>query len=754
MTTTVTLSVSDDFSRVLDAFVQKTSQAENESGKLANKLNETDAASQKLNNDLQGHNSTLAQTSSQTQQGSLRFTEFSSALGLAQQGLSAIKGAYENVITPALELSDQVRRLNRDIGATPEEASKLIYAAGQMGISTQTLTTALDQAIKKGHQPTIENLAKAADAYNAIQDPIQRTKFLQDEFGRSGAQLGELMQQGADGIRALGNEAQNTGAVLDSQGVASLHDFEMATKSLDASWLGLKVTIAEAAAPILDVAVKDLTSHVQVITMATKAYADGKIGLQEYLQFMMELEAKGIMPANDVLDRLSNRLNGAKASTLDASIATDAYAQSLLGFTHVVDYANSVYDTSEERVRAQAVAYRYWADSADLVAKSMQENQAAQDKLINQATAAGVAGTITKNAETYSHVLQTNSEKIADLRAEIAKYTAAQGENITVVNKGQYSAEQLAVAQERLRIAEERLATGHYKTQAALDTATLSVRTAQDAVDKMAGHMGDATTTTADYSKKIGEDQKALDELTLANGRAEEAMHKANKEFVFQELKASGLAGKPLQDLALALGLIDKPTYEATLKLEGLKTALDQGKLSQDAFDTSVGLVVDGLNGVKPIIDKMPAELQPATDAYWSAAGAANALAVNIGSIPTEVTSHINIYHDDYYTSHGAPGLPPPNPHDNPGGGHAGGANFVVPPGYPNDTYPMRVQSGEHVIVIPAGGGGGGGNMSIGSVNIHAAPGQSGEQLWAMVKAAAARELRSQSLAGAAVMGT
>jgi hypothetical protein len=35
------------------------------------------------------------------------------------------------------------------------------------------------------------------------------------------------------------------------------------------------------------------------------------------------------------------------------------------------------------------------------------------------------------------------------------------------------------------------------------------------------------------------------------------------------------------------------------------------------------------------------------------------------------------------------------------------GADFTVPPGYDNDSYPMRVESGEHVTVTPAGGGGG-----------------------------------------------
>jgi hypothetical protein len=46
--------------------------------------------------------------------------------------------------------------------------------------------------------------------------------------------------------------------------------------------------------------------------------------------------------------------------------------------------------------------------------------------------------------------------------------------------------------------------------------------------------------------------------------------------------------------------------------------------------------------------------------------------------------------------------------------GAASGADFVVPPGYPNDSYRMGVQSGEHVQVTPAGQSGGiSGGMTI-----------------------------------------
>jgi antitoxin component HigA of HigAB toxin-antitoxin module len=84
--------------------------------------------------------------------------------------------------------------LGRTIGATPEEASKLIQAADDVQISYETLTTALEAAIRKGVEPTIEGLGGLADQYNAIQDPIERTKFLMDNFGRSGADLAPLME--------------------------------------------------------------------------------------------------------------------------------------------------------------------------------------------------------------------------------------------------------------------------------------------------------------------------------------------------------------------------------------------------------------------------------------------------------------------------------------------------------------------------------------------------------------------------------
>jgi hypothetical protein len=78
------------------------------------------------------------------------------------------------------------------------------------------------------------------------------------------------------------------------------------------------------------------------------------------------------------------------------------------------------------------------------------------------------------------------------------------------------------------------------------------------------------------------------------------------------------------------------------------------------------------------------------------------------------------------------------------GPGYASGANFIVPPGYPNDTFPMRVQSGERVIVQPAAEASKSDSGSGVTINntINAAPGMDANALAAIVSQRITRQLR------------
>jgi hypothetical protein len=76
--------------------------------------------------------------------------------------------------------------------------------------------------------------------------------------------------------------------------------------------------------------------------------------------------------------------------------------------------------------------------------------------------------------------------------------------------------------------------------------------------------------------------------------------------------------------------------------------------------------------------------------------------ALSLAAIPSDVSTTVTTN----FVSTGAPAGPgpwhTPGMSDYHGGGYANGADFIVPPGYPNDSYAMRVQSGEHVQVTPA----------------------------------------------------
>ena len=165
-------------------------------------------------------------------------------------------------------------------------------------------------------------------------------------------------------------------------------------------------------------------------------------------------------------------------------------------------------------------------------------------------------------------------------------------------------------------------------------------------------------------STSVGAQNVALYELATTEDLLRLGSEKLTAEFIFQQA-AAGL------DSAAALQL-----------------GLDMGVLSQSTVDT-----VTKLDALKQVYDK---NADGAIDAKEAARGYANevkSLANQIDNLKDKV---VNVYvkvHDQGTLPEG---------HTGPGGsspGYASGGYLIAPPGYPNDSYPMRVQSGQRVIV-------------------------------------------------------
>jgi len=197
----------------------------------------------------------------------LGFATFSGAI------LAAGK-ALKDTINDTVAYAEEVRQLSRTIGATPEDASKLIQAADDVKISFNTMQTAMQIAIRNGLDPTIDGMGRLADQYVAIEDPIARSKFLLDTFGRSGGEMAALMEIGADGIKELGAAAEETGLVLNEEAIKATRDYEIAVDNLQDKLNGMAISIGLKVIP----SITNLTNALGKSTIGTDLLAETLAG--------------------------------------------------------------------------------------------------------------------------------------------------------------------------------------------------------------------------------------------------------------------------------------------------------------------------------------------------------------------------------------------------------------------------------------------------------------------------------------------
>lgn len=700
----------------------------------------------------------------------------SAMMGLAGAGIAvglavgAAKGVLDNTVGSAVSLGDEVRKLQFETGASADSASKLAYAADVTGVGVDSLsrginiaTRALESNKSLGIEPNIDGLAKLSDMYLQIEDPIQRNAFLLHEFGRSGADLAPLMALGSDGIKALGDQAQLTGNVLDQQAVTSLHNYEVQVNQLTIDTKGLGVAMGVELVPAATRVVDGALNLTHTLDLVNAAQKDGIITAFGQTTIFAEL-ATGTRTLKSVYDELAPKVEQINNDMANGADASDRAAQSA---KYLADTQAAASDTTITMAdNTSVLTDRYGV--ANLGAQALADATAKltvdqQDATATFELQAGMAGTVTKAEQSYSDTVEADAPKLAKLRAELAQYTAAQGENVVVVDKGKYSAEDLDKAQTQLQIAEERLAETHSKSKATLDSLALSVQTAQDRVDKMTAGQATASTTTADYTTKIAALKAQIDPLVAAEGAAKDAIDKATASLLYQAV-SSNLPIEAQTKLAHSLGLMSDADYNLTVQAEALKAEYLAGKITIDQLDSSLAALKYNTENASAAVVPLAGHMGDAGSQAGAAAGQIGNLneqiaalhdkTVNI-TVNQKTNASANVYETGIPPAGGNSGsasTPPAGGQVWPGG--ASGLSMDVPAGYPDDTFYVRASSNEHVeITSPGQSGRGGGGMSIGAIHIHADSADSGQAIWNKVKAAAARETRAQTMAGIQAAG-
>lgn len=203
--------------------------------------------------------------------------DLKAGLDMAGNAIGKVTDFVKDAVEGTMKYAAEVRDLSRAIGANAEEASSLIQVADDVNVSVGTLEAAFKAAIKNGIQPNISTLAKLSDEYNAIQDPIQRSQFAMQKFGRAGLEMGKLLEQGGDAIKAAAREAKNLGLTLDDKAVKAARDLEINMDNLGDKLEAFKTKVGNAVIPVLN----DAANTLDLITDGSNHMSDAFLASQE-----------------------------------------------------------------------------------------------------------------------------------------------------------------------------------------------------------------------------------------------------------------------------------------------------------------------------------------------------------------------------------------------------------------------------------------------------------------------------------------
>lgn len=379
-------------------------------------------------------------------------------VGLAMGAFTALAGVgytlnkvYQGTTKVFVDYAAQVRDVQRITGMGAEQTSRLIQAADDLGISFESLSKSMWAASKQGIDTSIESLASMADEYVALGSAAEQAEFLAKKFGKSGAEMGKLMEKGGEGVRAYTDAIQGA-LVLTDEAVRAAREHEMAVDELGDTWQALKVSVGQ-------FTVGPLTKGLQSLNEQIKEEGIIGIGTADILQILWASFKKGedttdsatrsyMAWAEAVGNGTSNMEDAAKAAeelaskqemVLDVAFqlqsATDSYDEKLEDLTEKQKAAQGAWDTANQQynqgkigvdeLNAANITYQNtMQETGSGINKLAAEHEMAMNRIVfsilqSQAAAEGLSASESKALLQIAVKLKLLDQNTADLATDM-----------------------------------------------------------------------------------------------------------------------------------------------------------------------------------------------------------------------------------------------------------------------------------------------------------------------------------------------
>lgn len=201
-------------------------------------------------------------------------TTESSGLTMGKALAGAATAATAFAVASSKAFSDagvEVLKLQRVVGGTPEEMSRLRFAVKQSGVDFDGFTKAIGVASKKlasskdtlaqfgieangtdgKLRPMSALLPEIADKFARMSNTSEKAALAQQLFGKAGMDMLPFLNRGSAGIAELMAKTDEYGQVLSGEQLQAIKDNKVAQRELGAAFEGLQIQVGTAVLPIM-----------------------------------------------------------------------------------------------------------------------------------------------------------------------------------------------------------------------------------------------------------------------------------------------------------------------------------------------------------------------------------------------------------------------------------------------------------------------------------------------------------------------
>jgi len=218
---------------------------------------------------------------------SLRKTVFSFRTALISL---AGAGGFGFLIKSSMDSIDKISKLSRTLGISVADLRKLEYAADLSGLSVDTVARAVrnlnrvmvdfqggtgdakdafdalgitsdDLNAVMGDQFKVLELL--ADRFDNVENSAVRSSIAQDLFGGRASEMLLVLEEGADGIARISNEAERFGLVMSAEAAKGVEDANDSFTRLFALFKGLRDSVVSFLAPAIKAAVEKAQEFIE-----------------------------------------------------------------------------------------------------------------------------------------------------------------------------------------------------------------------------------------------------------------------------------------------------------------------------------------------------------------------------------------------------------------------------------------------------------------------------------------------------------